>query len=230
MKKIIIISIILFLFNSCKKESLGLQKKCENNCAPIYVNGRVIDASSQTGMKDVPITLVWSVRRSWCLFDCRDIILYNTKTKSDGTFSFQMDIDTSFFNHDYLILTPTTPAGFTAIQANKTTMGRYVATGLQQINYEYFPITSLQINLRRNQADSFRSFQLNVFFKNTQGLYYNNSSGNRNMGDTTFNIQAPAGMYSRIYWTKVFNPGVFLNYIDSIKCEKNRPNYITINY
>ena len=228
--KILAICLVSTALLSCKKED------CQK-CLTITVSGRVIDSSSGKGIDNVPVEVYWT-DKSGSYFSS-NIDIAHTKTLRDGTFTLHVDVDTSLFRNtsNHLYVSALIPHGYIAdgysgdpvnqAYVIDESISPYVNT--TDIRFTLFQKTDVTIELVRNQADMFQAFDLHYYYDFTQAALYFHY-GPPPVAFTSFKRSTAANVFTKVTWRKVYAPGQFSYFIDSIKCVPNGNNKIYIGY
>lgn len=230
-KLLLLISIIFFFTNSCKKRV----PFCSGNCETINATGKVINKLTATNAAGVPVSLSWV--KFVGIFSQSQLIT-TTNSKSDGTFNFNATIDTSFFkqgyflslhvnsNNEYIIL------GYSGVVSTRAySFDRNVFQGIQ---LEVYKKANLKIILNRIENDNFQSFSIS-HSNISEHLFiydYNVQSPQEviDRNQKELNIQTVADVFTRIKVVKTLSNGVSNTIIDSVKCTTSSTNVYNINF
>lgn len=220
-----------FLINSCKKQAPA----CTGNCGTINANGDVINNLTSTSASGVPVSL------SWVKFVggfSQSEVITTVNSKSDGSFNFTSNVDTSYFsrgyflslsvgsNKEYIIL------GYSGLIETRTYS--FDKNAFQNIQLEVYKKAILKIKLHRTQSDNFQSFSIahsNVV--DDVYLYdYNVQSPQEviDMNKSEIDVSTVADVFTKIRVIKTLNNGTVNTTIDSVKCSANTPGTYDVNF
>lgn len=220
---------ILLFFISCQKENAVYQ--CKGNCKSYVISGRFYNAVTNTGMGNFPFTLRWDTFRGNCIFCPRKLDdIYKGKTDNNGNFSINVNLDTSFF-HDYsVVINPVDNESY-----YNEFHGYIDLKNSEHINVAFYPKATLKLNLKRTGTDTFNVLTASHSWDrqnyDNQSIYIQDlySKGYHSVKDTTLTFSTVAGIMTRVTITKSLN-GTFVDVKDSMICQVNEPNILTINY
>ena len=219
--------LILFLFvASCNKQT------CDANCSDIRISGKVINASTNAGLADIPIRVYW--QDQGICYSCPEIDVGNSKTNQHGDFNFTVPADTGRFGRYGLNMEIPVPSGYikdyTAPDDRIVhTFSKYNPTDFQNLSFILHSKANLSIKLQRTQNDNFNNFILHYKYGSVFRSIYS-YTGQPPVAVTDFNIVTGANVYTKILWTK-WNGGVQISsFIDSIICALTGINSIIVNY
>ena len=217
----------LALFNSCTKDGI---EKCRANCANILISGQVWDSSYRKGIANHPVKLYW--QDAGVCYICPEDVIANFKTDVNGRFHLNLSVDSSRFHGNRLHIAAELPAGYISNGSHNGFVDRSIRQyrqSIQNIKFTMYHATKLNIKLERRQTDNFIAFDLYYLFDFTRGGIYG-YYGPPPLPVTNFNVVAAANVYTKVSWQKVYSPGVFSTFVDSIKCVANTHNSIVIGY
>ena len=224
--------LIFTLFNaSCKKQAPA----CTGNCGTINANGDVINKLTNASAGGVPVLL------SWVKFVggfSQSEVLTTVNSKSDGTFNFTANVDTTYLskgyflslnvnsNKEYIIL------GYSGLIETRTYSFDHNA--FQNVQFEVYRKATLKINLHRTQTDNFQSFSIshsNV--DNNFYIYDYNVQSPQEVTDinkTEIDVLTVADVFTKIRVMKTSSSGTVNSTIDSIKCTTDGTNTYDVNF
>lgn len=234
--KSILLILVLFIivFCSCKKEKDG---DCNGKCKKIKVKGRAFDATTNTGISGINITVSWYLPSNTgcylCILD--QSATTGGKTDQNGYFEVPITINPILNNYEIIV----SAEQFVGYYPNAPTWANpQKPETYQNIELKYLPKTALKINFHRNQTDNFLLFYTGFFVKNNNPgidtLIFSNNFFSRNMqqsfSDTSVTLFTVANFYTKISKNKKRNVSVTNTTYGSIICIPNYNNEITINY
>ncbi len=213
---------LLSIFFSCKEE-----EKCVSNCAKIVITGQIIDASKKKGISKVPIDIY---SQSMGILNSK-IKLGDTKTNKNGQFTFSKTIDKELFTFKTLNVVAHLNENFISshFEKGKITTSIYKYSPTTHIEIVMHPEVDLTINLLDKQNDNFKNFTLTYSYNHpyTIGIY---SLPTQTLKDTSITVKTAAGKYTIIEWRKNYGPGINKKFVDSVFCETNKVNIISIPF
>ncbi len=229
MKKILFLcQIIIFisaLIISCSKDY-----PCSGDCVSIHISGKVIDTATNIGIPNVPIHVYWK-SAGMCFF-CSTTKITDHLTNSRGEFDFNVKVDNSKFAWDYINITASIPKGYINYFANTDEIDIYYLSRYEsQINdlrVIMYPKANLAIKFIKNQNSSYQLFESYYKYGPVTGIHVYDKWGV--LTDSTFNVITAANIYTKIIWRKVYSPGVWTWFSDSIKCSPINNNVFILNY
>lgn len=224
--------LIFSLFTaSCKKQAPA----CTGNCGTINANGEVVNKLTNTSAAGVPVSLNWV--KFVGVFSQREVIT-TVNSKSDGTFNFTSNVDTTYFsrgyflslnvgsNKEYIIL------GYSGLIDTSTYS--FDQNAFQNVRLEVYKKATLKINLHRTQTDNFQSFSISHsnMEKNFYLYDYNIQSPQEFIDGNTneLNVSTVADVFTKIRVMKTLNNGSVTTTIDSVKCTANKTNTYDVNF
>lgn len=234
--QIILLTLTTILLSSCEllfnvpDEEKNLV--CESNCYSLNMKGLIIDKTTNTGIKNIQVTMNWT--KPTCIF-CPDNTIYKGTTENSGNFNISNSIDTSYFqngfhlslsipkNNDYIVV----PFG------NCFSMYSLTDSILKDVTFELYPKVELKIKTERVQTDNFTTFIVEHYF--CKAITYAdiiNSKGNAGFDyplNDTKTTETSANIKTYIKWTKSIG-NARIEQVDSIICQKGKENLYTIKY
>ncbi len=213
---------VSFFINSCKKQA----PVCTGNCETINANGTVVNKLTNASAAGVPVSL------SWVTFIggfAQSEIIATVHSKTDGSFNFTSNIDTTYFSknyflslsvgssNDYIIL------GYSGLIETRTYS--FDQNAFQDKQFEVYKKASLKIRLHRTLTDNFQSYVIthsNVednFFLYDYNVQSPQEVIDKNISE--INVATVADVYTRIATAKTFANGTSTTTLDSVKCTTN---------
>ncbi len=213
------------LFFSCKKPII-----CTGNCYTLTVNGKVVNAVTNTNAPNVPLIL-YQVK-SVGLFSTSQTI-QEFSSKDDGTFSATPSIDTTMFQNGYfLMLKVKDNSAYMTLPARSHTNSWYDLTTNPFVNLtiSVYPKVNLTIKLNRMENDNFQYFSVDYYFVDNQSFYPFTTSSPQDIKKTEVIVPTLADIFTKIRVTKRNSSGVSSATLDSIKCVRGGTNIYTVNF
>lgn len=231
---IVVLAVALgLLITSCRRN----MPRCTKNCVDISISGKVSLKTSGAALQNLPVELTW-YQKHYCII-CSSLKVSKTTTNADGSFTFNATIDTSLFNTYYLAARVTydtskyigDPRDHGGFNTNYLLKRFYnLATLSSPAQFEFYPRTSLTINLHRVLNDDFNYFQVRHSYNNVLVFGDYSITSQQFAKDTAIRTTTSTDSYTKIFWTKRSGTGPFIEKSDSILCTLNGPNVIDINY
>jgi hypothetical protein len=225
----------IFLLTSCEIFEYYKENKyavCEENCYEIVIDGIILNKLTNSGIKDIPITLKWE--KTQC-FTCPEYIIQENKSNSSGEFSFNCLIDTTYFSNEfYLSISIPKYDDYIIFPLNQ----RYSLFELNEyqnelIEFNFYPKAYLEIELERVENDDFENIIIEHTFKEGYRVVRVISKGPNNEYSSPLNFkyitETASNIITHITWTKKINSNYYVNR-DSIICLKDEINYFKIQY
>jgi hypothetical protein len=229
-KILLIIFSVSFLVNSCKKQAPA----CTGNCETINANGRVVNKLTTTSASGVPVSLSW-VKFVGGFSQSEVIATVNSKT--DGSFNFTSNIDTSYFSRGYFLSLSVGKSnnyiilGYSGLI--ETRIYSFDQNAFQNKQFEVYKKANLKIKLHRTLNDNFQSYAITHSNVSNDFLYdYNVQSPqeviDRNTSELT--VVTVADVYTKIKTVKAFANGTSIITLDSVKCTSNSTSIYDITF
>jgi len=195
----------------------------------------VLNKLTNASAAGVPVSL------SWVKFVggfSQSEVIATINSKSDGTFNFTSNIDTTYFsrgyflslsvgsNNEYIIL------GYSGVIKIRTYS--FDQNAFQRVQLEVYKKANLKIKLHRTQTDNFQNFSIahsnvvNDFF-----LYdYNVQSPQEviDINKSEIDISTVADVFTKIRVIKTLTDGTVNITIDSVKCPANTTSSYDVNF
>lgn len=224
LKKSTFVFFFFFLFASCKKESIAFSPHIKE----MLVSGSVFDSTNQRGLANAPVRFFWVGPGS--------THLVSGHTDAQGKFKIMVTVDTTRFSQEAIAVAVDAPEGFIASNGyRQVLLGASIQEYAEEVSYPrvvMFAMANLLITLRRSKTDYFDEMQSNYEFyegnKHHLMSFINPVTAPITMSSRT--ISTAAGIPTRILWTKKLFSGATANFKDSIVCQPNAANEITIEY
>lgn len=226
-KTAVIVLSILALFCSCVKEGI---EKCTANCANIIISGQVWDSSYRRGSPNIPIRVYWKDAGMSPIYTEDEI--EKSKTDDQGNFYLNLSIDSSRFHGNNLYIEVPLSSDYIANGSHNGVLAESISQYyplVQSLRFTMYQAANLKIKLQRTQTDNFIAFDLSYVFDYTTGGIYGHNGGPP-LPYTEFNRITGANVYTKVTWRKVYSPGVFSFFTDSIKCIANTSNVLVMDY
>lgn len=219
-----------FFINSCKKQT----PFCTGNCETINANGSVVNKMTTTSASGVPVSLSW-VKFVGGLSQSEIIATVNSKT--DGSFNFTLNIDTSYFSKgyflslsvgsskDYIIL------GYSGLIETRTYS--FDQNAFQTKQFEVYKKANLKIKLHRTLNDNFQSFAITHSNVTDNFLYDYNAQSLQEVIDrntSELNVATVADVFTKIKTIKTFANGTSTTTLDSVKCITNSTSIYDVTF
>jgi hypothetical protein len=229
-KILLIILSVSFLVNSCKKQAPA----CTGNCKTINANGSVVNKLTTTSASGVPVSLSW-VKFVGGFSQSEVIATVNSKT--DGSFNFTSNIDTSYFSRGYFLSLSVGKSnnyiilGYSGLI--ETRIYSFDQNAFQNKQFEVYKKANLKIKLHRTLNDNFQSYAITHSNVSNDFLYdYNVQSPqeviDRNTSELT--VVTVADVYTKIKTVKAFANGTSIITLDSVKCTSNSTSIYDITF
>jgi hypothetical protein len=233
-----LIFITICLAISCKKEIVD---SCNGKCTKVSLNGIVLDASTNTGIKNVEVKASYRKYKSTCYFCFSDPFETFASTRTDdlGRFTFEIDVIKADFNETYkYAVTVYTNASEEYITGNYETFYNYqeAFSNIALIKYKK---TKLSIKYKRDSTDLFSSYSAyHTFYDNFNSINIEPNSQNtnfvklytQNISDSVVEVFTGANFWTKITGRKFTPQGTIVYKYDSVFCNVNAPNNIVIKY
>ncbi len=235
---LIVLSILLC---SCKKEKINKADCRGAGCKTMYLNGKVLDASLNEGIRNIEVKAHFYQYKSNCFICIGTPVETTAKTKTDNLGNFKMSIivDTNLLNGNYHYIVDVYAAvNADYIEGNDSSFYNF-AENITNITLRKYKKTKLYISLKRELADTFKTFDVaHYFYDNTNGKIIDptNQQGDfykmysPNIADTNIIVFTGANAKTVIYWRKFISNTNVLYRTDSIFCSANIINNYTIKY
>lgn len=230
---------ILLACTSCKKESINNSDCRGNICKSVELSGKVVNASTNSGIKNIVVKAHFYQWKSTCIFCLGDPIetFATTYTDNGGFFKFKIVIDPNLLdqNHHYeLNIYAATPNNY--LSGNTKTFDKYRESFSNLILTKYQK-SRLNITFKRNFIDSFYNylsyFNIKDSINNEIVDPLNNpffiKSFSSILPDTTVEIITGENVYTKIIGRKHSYNSVISEKVDSVFCTGTL-NSITIKY
>lgn len=213
------------MFFSCKKQTIV----CTENCYNLNVNGKVVNALTNTNVSNVPL-IIEQVKFLGIIPTSKIVQEFSSKT--DGSFNESPSIDTTMFQNGYFLSLK--------VKENKDYMtlprpGDYRSSDLatnsfDNLNIPVYPKANLTIKLNRNQNDNFQYFSVAYYFVDSQDFFPFTRSSPQDINEKEIKVPTSADTFTKIRVTKRNADGVTTSTLDSIKCVKGGSNIYTVNF
>ncbi|HSY62013.1 MAG TPA: hypothetical protein VK796_09065 [Cytophaga sp.] len=230
----------VFIYARCKKD-LPIPT-CSGNCTDIVFSGNVLNMASGLPISNAQIQV--TTPGDYGAVDTIYVV-GTVKTDVNGNFSVGKSIDTAI--HKFYTVQATMPQGFLiAAQPSdeyainpaniQTQYFNVTNTGIQHIQVGAFPVTKLAINLHRSSPlasgyivnlnysiDNRRTYPFNILYGSAFWTSIKNT-------DTVIYLETTSNLNTIIGWYGGSDSSNLVKGIDSISCQPNITNQITINY
>ena len=238
---VIVIFLITILFYSCKKEKIDHDAFRCIGCQTVQLSGRVLDLSSNEGMKNVEVKAHFYQWKSNCFICLGKPLETFAKAISDnnGYFRLNIIVDTiafNYFNHYSLDLNAAINDNY--ISGDQISFSDY-HQNFSNITIPQYKKTKLNITFKRDSSDIFYSYIVrHTFYDVSNGV---NVDPTNQIADifrpysTTILDTAVETVTGANFWTKIigkkFSTTTLINqHVDSIFCIPGTTNNITIKY
>ena len=215
----LLLLVAFFFLSSCEGE---YKPNCEKGgCKLVNIKGAVYVKPSGTGLENIPVEVTFGQRK-----------LASGKTDENGEFNFYTTIDTTSFGI-YTNLNVTIPKQkncFSIPQDAKRIFRSFDEESLKNINFVFYNMASLTINLNRTQTDVFDRFNVTTEFVDEYVMYNWYFIKNPNQETSSWHVVTPADVYTRIWWQKMLDGKEIFISVDSLICRQNENNVFNINY
>lgn len=233
MKKIFKISLLfvtLFPTLSCHKDREQFQN-CNKECMDIKIKGQVKNMETNTGISNFLVSVRWKNSEPCFLcFDNKNIA--QVKTDNLGNFSFNIAVDSSLFNEKHIeVFIPTDNNNFFYTPdsgRNPTTEFDILSGGSYEFKFEVFPKATLTLKIKHNSHNLTGAEISHSFHKGGVVDYSWFKNSNSVQQDTIQRVSTASGLMTRINWRKWFGVGNYINFQDSLRCEKGKENVFEI--
>jgi hypothetical protein len=212
-------------FLSCKKEKVV----CTGNCYSLNVNGKVVNALTNTNAPNVPL-IIDQVKFVGLFSSSRNVQEFSSK--SDGTFSTAASIDTTMFQDGYFLTLKVKENNdyMTLPRPGSTRLYDLSTNTFTNINISVYPKVNLTIKLNRIQNDDFKYFAVAYYFVDNQDFFPFSILSPQDINKTELIVPTSADIFTKIRVTKRNSSGVSTATLDSIKCVNGRTNMYTVNF
>jgi hypothetical protein len=239
---IVALLLISFIFIDARCQKDVPLPVCSGNCTEIIFSGSVLNAPYSLPIRNAQIEVTTPG-------DYRPVdttyIVGTVKTDADGNFSLIKSIDTTI--HKIYYIKATMPSGYlTSLETSDqyttnpdNTSSQYFYlndSGIQRIQFEAFPITRLKINLHRTSSLPTNITYSNFTFSVNDGIGYPIGLTNTWFQETSKNtdtvvyIETSPVVNTVIQWDRTSNTSLLSKGSDSISCQPNITNQISITY
>lgn len=224
--------LIFSLFTaSCEKQA----PPCTGNCGTINASGNVINKLTNGIAAGVPVSLNWV---KFVGGFSQSEVITTVNSKSDGTFNFTANVDTTYLSRGYFLLLKVNSnkeyiiLGYSGLI--ETRAYSFDQTAFQNIQFEVYKKATLKIKLHRTLTDDFQSFSIshsnvdNYFY-----LYDYNIQSPQEVTDPNskeINVSTVANVFTKIRIIKTSGNGTVNTTIDSIKCTTDVANTYDVNF
>ncbi len=234
---VFILSIVLF---SCEKVNVD-PRACTGSCKTVHLSGKVFDVSSNEGIKNTEVYAHFYQRKRTCFYCFGEPVETFAKTTTDdlGRFNFEIIVDADIFDqsHNYTL----------NVYANTNDnyfSGRYASFDkyeerFSNIILNKYKKTKLTIKFKRDLIDVFDYYVADYFFRdgiNGVNIEPTNQADymkafSLTMPDTIIEVNTAANFWTKVNGRKYYTNGLApTNYTDSVFCNSNTINDITIRY
>lgn len=221
------LSIVIFLFVSCKKE----KAICTGNCFHLKLKGRVINGLTKKNEPNIPLRIEQVKFQS--SFYSTSKIVQDFSSDDGGRFDMFTSIDSTIFGQGYFLSIK--------VRENQdfmTLFDRGYNTRVYDINTNTFdgitltvyPKVYLKIKLNRTQTDNFQYFGIAYFFVQNEDFFPYSALSPESVHKTEIIVPTSADVFTKIRVSKRDSKGMSTMTVDSIKCTKGGLNTYTINY
>ena len=232
------ILVTICLAVSCKKEMVD---SCNGKCTKVRLTGIVLDASTNTGIKNLEVKANYRKYKSTCYFCLSDPFETFASTRTDdlGKFNFEIDVIKADFNETYkYAITVYANASEEYITGNYETFYNYkeAFSNIALIKYKK---TKLSIKYKRDSTDIFSSYAgYHTFYDNINSRTIEPISQNtnfvklytQNISDSDVEVFTGANFWTKITGRKFTPQGTIIYKYDSVFCNLNSDNNIVIKY
>ena len=235
-----ILVLFILLFYSCKKEKIN-PSDCTGGCKTIRLSGKILDVSSNIGIRNTEVKAHFYQWKSTCFICFGEPVETFAKTTTDnlGRFNINIIVDTSVFDqsHHYSFdVYSNTHENY--ISGNPKSFSHY-KEDFSNIILTKYQKTKLSIKFKRDSLDLFERYMADHTFYDT----YNNVNirptnqldylryFSQIMSDTTIEVETGANTWTKINGTKISGSShIISEHVDSVFCNVNTTNFITIKY
>ena len=212
-------------FLSCKKQKVV----CTGNCYSLSVNGKVVNALTNTNPSNVPL-IIEQVKFVGLFSSSKTVQEFSSK--NDGTFSTAPSIDTTMFQNGYFLALKVKENNdyMTLPRPGDTRLYDLTTNSFTNLNISVYPKVNLTIKLNRNQNDNFQYFQVAYYFVDNQDFFPFSILSPQDINQTQLIVPTSADIFTKIRVTKRDSNGVSTANLDSIKCVKGGTNIYTVNF
>ena len=235
----LIIFLVAVTFCSCKKEKIN-PSDCTAGCKTVRLSGQVLDVSSNIGIANTEVKAHFYQWKSTCFICFGEPVetFATTITDNLGRFSFDIIVDTGVFDqsHHYsLDVYANTNENY--ISGNSKSFSHY-NENFSNITLNKYKKTKLTIKFKRDSSDIFNHYVADYFFRdNINGINIQPTNQadymklfSQNMPDTTIEVNTGANFWTKIKGRKISTTSTISEHTDSIFCNANTINNITIKY
>ena len=242
---IIALSLLSFVFIYAKCQKDIPLPPCSGDCNDVFFSGNVLNAAYNTPIRNAQIQVTTP---GDFLGPVDTIYIVGTVlTDANGNFSILKNIDTT--THTMYTIKATMPPGYLVSPETSDQYSTYVDntekeyfyaidSGIRQIQFEAFPVTRLQINLHRSSAlpdnNSYNEMNLDYSVDNADfdliGSAYSGFIETLKNTDTVIYLETSPVLHTIIQWSRGTGSGTFVSGTDSISCQPNTTNQISITY
>ncbi len=227
-------------FYSCEKLEVN-SSDCTAGCKTIHLSGKLVDVSSNEGIKNTEVKAHFYQWKSNCFFCFGEPVETFGKTTTDdqGRFKIAIVVDTGVFIAGYhYALDVYANANDNYILGNQVSFNDY-HENFQNITLTKYKKTRLSIKFKRDSADVFYSYVVShSFFDSINNVSINLTNQNpifvkaygSNISDSTVDIYTGANFYAKIISKKFSATSTISTLTDSILCNANTNNNISISY
>lgn len=237
---LIILLFFSLIFYSCEKEKIN-PSDCTAGCKTIRLSGKVLDASSNIGIANAEVRAHFYQWKSTCFICFGEPVETFAKTQTDylGRFNVDIIVDTGVFDqmHHYsLIVYANTYENY--ISGNSKSFSHY-NDNFSNITLTKYQKTKLSIRFKRDSIDLFdRYIAEHIFVDNLNNVnirppnqvnFFKHFS--QIIPDTTLEVVTGANTWTKIFSKKISGSShIISEYADSVFCNANTANNITIKY
>ncbi len=235
----LIIFLVAVTFCSCKKEKIN-PSDCTAGCKTVRLSGQVLDVSSNEGLRNTEVKAHFYQSKA-CLFFCfgEPVETFaQTITDDQGRFNVDIIVDTGVFDgaHSYR-LNIYANASDNYILGNGISFIHY-NENFSNITLTKYKKTKLNIKFKRDSSDIFNHYVADYFFRdniNAINIQPTNQADymklfSQNIPDTTIEVNTGANFWTKVKGRKFSTTSTISENIDSIFCNANTINTITIKY
>jgi hypothetical protein len=247
MKKAHVISLLTlatlsFAMSSCVDETDLYD--CRGNCVDVNITGKLYVKTDGTPVPNTPITVLWYHRRDPWSTKYR---IATGNSKSDGTFSFNATIDSSFFKDYYVCIRTQVGDNYLPLDYKDDNLGEkeiYAVNinDLQNIKVEFYHKVDLTIHVLKTLNDTVSILGIeHGFDTDLHSISYIDyasylDGSDSQMLNKLFAVKTASDIHTTIRWVKNYRSQLpsysVVRYFgkDSIVCTKNGKNVFVINY
>jgi hypothetical protein len=205
---------------------------CDSNCYEFEVSGTIVDKTTNSGIKNIPLKLHWIKPGCWF---CSEKLINKVKSNGNGDFYFISLIDTSYFSKDYgLSLSFPENKDYIVPGYTYETIYSIKDTSLRKITFNVYPKAQLQIQMERVENDVFDELLVEHHFVDNYGyvdkMIRRTGDGQYNHPlNETFTTETSSDIKTYIICTKIVK-SVKTIQVDSIVCKKDQINIYKLRY